>query len=90
MTKRYSIAEARAELPKIIDAVEAGADVEITRRGDLVAVVTAPERLRGSARPSFAEAYRAFLASHPNRSDGLPASFAAKLRDRSPGRKVRL
>ena len=37
--KKYSVTEARANLPKIIDEVESGLEVELTRRGEPVAVV---------------------------------------------------
>ena len=39
MTKRYSVAEARSSLPTIVDQVEAGQEIELTRRGIGVAVV---------------------------------------------------
>ena len=90
MVRRCSIAQARSELPDIINAVEAGADVEITRRGHLVAVITAPERVRSHGRPTFAEAYAAFLAAHPSGKSGLPRTFARRLRDRGTGRPVRV
>jgi prevent-host-death family protein len=40
----YSIAEAKAHLSELIDRVEAGESVEITKRGKLVARVTPPVR----------------------------------------------
>jgi prevent-host-death family protein len=84
-----SIAQARTELPDIVDAVEAGADVELTRRGHLVAVITSPARLRG-ARPSFADAYATFLKDHTPATDGVLPSFFRHLRDRGPGRPFRI
>ena len=33
MSRKYSIAEARARLPAIIDQAEAGQEIEVTRRG---------------------------------------------------------
>jgi prevent-host-death family protein len=88
--KRYSVAEARANLPAILDAVESGSDVELTRRGRPVAVIVARSKYRAeSERPTFAEAYAAWRARHPN-GVGLPDDYFEKLRDRSPGRKVRL
>ena len=68
MSKRFSIAQARAQLPAIIDRVAAGADIELTRRGEPVAVVVSTReyaRLR-AARVSFAEAFGRFTAAHPS------------------------
>lgn len=92
MAHRYSVAEARAHLPSIIEQAEAGEAVELTRRGRPVAVVLSREefeRLR-SERPSFSVAYRAFRKEHALADVGLDRDFAAAVRDRSPGRKVKL
>lgn len=92
MGRRYSVAEARAHLPSIIDQAEAGEAVELTRRGRPVAVVLsrdAFERL-GSGRPSFGDAYRAFLRNISLEKVGLDDDFATSVRDRSPGRTVKL
>jgi antitoxin Phd len=70
MTKQYSIAEARSNLPKIVDQAEAGAEVELTRRGKPVAVIIShrqTERLR-SERPRFADVYKVFLRKHSLKS----------------------
>ncbi len=40
----YSLADAKAHLSELIDRVEAGETVEITRRGKLVARIIPPER----------------------------------------------
>lgn len=92
MTRRYSVAEARAHLPSIIEQAEAGETVELTRRGRPVAVVLSREefeRLR-SKRPSFGDAYRAFRELHGLAEIGLDRDFVAAVRDRSPGRQVKL
>jgi prevent-host-death family protein len=92
MAHRYSVAEARAHLPSIIDQAEAGETVELTRRGRPVAVVLsreAFERLRAE-RPRFSDVYRAFRARFPLEEVGLERNFAASVRDRSPGRSVKL
>ncbi|WP_437681530.1 type II toxin-antitoxin system Phd/YefM family antitoxin [Sorangium sp. So ce131] len=92
MAHRYSVAEARAQLPSIIEQAEAGEAVEITRRGRPVAVVLSREefeRLR-SDRPRFGDVYRAFLRRFPLDEVGLDRDFAASVRDRSPGRRVKL
>ena len=90
MEESYSIAEARANLPTLIDQVEAGVTVELTRRGKGVAVmisVNEYRRLR-SKRTTFQDAYQKFLKKYSLADVGLEQDFARKLRDRSPGRKV--
>lgn len=93
MAQRYAIAEARANLPTLLDQVEAGAAIELTRRGEVVAVmisVSEYERLR-SRRIGFQETYQQFLKKHSPADIGVePSAFAKQARDRSPGRKVPL
>ena len=92
MAKQYSIAEARANLPTIVDQAEAGQVIELTRRGKAVAVVVSLrefERLRG-ARARFSDVYREFLTNHDLREVGLDEGFPAVARDKSSGRKVDL
>jgi prevent-host-death family protein len=92
MAKSYSVADARAHLPEILDDVEAGKDVQLTRRGRPVALVLSPERYEMLRREhtSFIDAYRAFLDRHPAEDIGLEPAFVSSLRDRNPGRRVRL
>jgi prevent-host-death family protein len=85
MPPRYSIAEARSHLPTIIDQAESGVEVELTRRGQPVAVVVSSrefERLRGR-RVHFADAYSL-------KEVGVESDFAVSTRDRTTGRKVSL
>lgn len=92
MTKRYSIAEARANLPTIVNEVEAGADIELTRRGKPVAVVvsrTQYERLKAEG-PGFAAAYRLFRERYSLEEIGTESDVFEGLRDSSPGRDVKL
>jgi prevent-host-death family protein len=92
MLKRYSIAEARAHLPAIVDQAEGGHEVELTRRGKPVAVVLSLRefsRLRND-RPSFGDAYEKYLENHAPEKIGLDDDFFESIRDRSPGRKVAL
>jgi prevent-host-death family protein len=92
MAKRYSIAEARSNLPSIVDQAEAGQEIELTRRGKPVAVVMSLrelERLRGERVP-FGEAYRRFLKTHELGEVGADDNVFASARDRDPGRKVSL
>ncbi|MBK5297189.1 MAG: type II toxin-antitoxin system Phd/YefM family antitoxin [Vicinamibacteria bacterium] len=92
MSHRYSIAEARSQLPTIVDQAEAGREIELTRRGRPVAVVVscqAFEHLRGRRR-SFGDAYRGFLERHSLDAIGLDDNLAASTRDKSSGRPVAL
>lgn len=92
MSQRYSIAEARSRLPSIVDQAEAGVEVELTRRGQPVAVLVSRrefERLRGQ-RVHFGDAYRTFLEKYSLEEIGVANTFAASARDRTTGRKVSL
>ncbi len=88
--QRYSIAEARSRLPRIVDQAEAGVEVELTRRGQPVAVLVSCreiERLRGKPL-HFRDAYRKFLKTHSLQEVGVDDDFATAARDRTAGRKV--
>jgi prevent-host-death family protein len=92
MSKQYSIADARRNLPSLVDEAASGSEVQLTRRGKAVAIVVsveAYERLK-SQRTTFAEAYRTFRETFPEGSAELGPSYFRGLRDRSPGRKVNL
>ena len=92
MSNRYSIAEARTNLPAIVDQAESGLTVELTRRGKPVAVVVSlREFARGRTdRTSFGAAYGTFLTTHVLANVGLEPAFAASLRDKARGRTVAL
>ena len=90
--QQYSIADARKNLPSLVDEAEAGFEVQLTRRGRPVAVVVSIdhyERLKAS-RGTFVEAYRAFRQRFPEGTTGLGSRYFDSLRDRSGGRKVAL
>jgi len=92
MTRTYSVAEARSNLPAIIDQAESGLGVELTRRGKPVAVVISLrefERLRGD-RPRFGAAYRRFLETHSLKEIGVDDDYFASGRERGSGREVSL
>jgi len=57
------VSEARAQLPKIIDRVEAGAEVALTRHGRAVAVIRRPDAYRRQRLDS--------LRAHAQRLDDL-------------------
>jgi len=90
MTKQYSIADARRNLPSLVDEAEAGSEVQLTRRGRAVAVVVSVEeyeRLKAN-RVGFSEAYEAFRKQFPADGDALGPRYFESLRDRGVGRKV--
>lgn len=62
MGKRHSIAEARNNLPRLVREAESGKPVELTRRGESVAVLLGRkdyDRLASSSR-RFSEAWNDF------------------------------
>jgi prevent-host-death family protein len=91
MAKSYTIAGARAKLGDIVDEVEAGSDVELTRRGKKVAVVMSAARyarLRGE-RVAFMTAYETFRAAHDLTEVGVERSWSRGLRAKDVGRPVK-
>jgi prevent-host-death family protein len=92
MPKSYSIAEARSDLSGLIHDVERGEPVNITRRGKPVAVLLSLQEYERMApsRPSFAEAYEAWKSSVDFSEIAVEPDHFAGLRDRSPGREVKL
>ena len=91
MTGKHSIAEARRNLPRLIREAENGKTVELTRRGEPVAVLVGHRRfqLLTAKRRSFAAAYRDFLeAVDLSELDLDPDGLFEGVRDKSPGREV--
>ena len=92
MSKSYTVASARARLSQIVDEVEGGKEVELTRRGKKVAVVMSAARyarLRGD-RVAFMTAYETFRGEHDLEQIGVDPDWPNELRDRSVGRAVKL
>ena len=92
MSKQYSIADARKKLPTVIDEAEAGAEVELTRRGKPVAVVISVDeyqRLK-TKRVAFGEAYARFRIAYPAGTANIGREYFEGLRDRGPGRTIDL
>jgi len=92
MLKQYSIANARKNLPAVVDEAQAGSEVQLTRRGQPVAVVVSVEQFERmkSERVAFTESYRDFRRRFPAGRVGVGASYFKGLRERSHGRKVDL
>ena len=94
MKKRQSsIAEARQSLPTLVRDAEAGEVLELTRRGEPVAVLIGRhtyERLVAE-RPGFARAYETFTRQFDLAELAIdPTDVFGPTRDESPGRKVAL
>ena len=93
MTDKHSIAEARTNLPRLVREAEGGKAVELTRRGEAVAVLIGRreyERLVGRYR-SFFDAYAAFAKDVDLvELDIDPDELFADTRDKTVGRNVRL
>ena len=92
MAKRYSVADARKHLPELLDQVEGGRTVEITRRGAPVAVVLPVaeyRRTHGGMAP-FKRALAVWRARFSDADRDLPDDFFDRLRERSGGRDVDL
>ena len=62
MAERYSIADARYNFPKLVHEAEHGKIVELTRRGELVAMLIGRRHYEqlSSTFLGFAETYRSF------------------------------
>lgn len=92
MPHRYSIADARSNLPHIVDQAEAGVEVELTRRGQPVAVVVSRrtfDRLR-EKRGQFNEVYQRFLERFSLNEIGFDPAELLATRDKASGRRVTL
>ena len=90
MSKRYSIAEARHNLAAIVHEAERQSPVELTRRGEPVAVLLSIQeyqRLLSKETP-FWEAYTAFRSSIDLAKLDIEPSLFEGIRDPSPGREM--
>ncbi len=92
MLKKYSIAEARHDLAAIVKELEQQPAIQITRRGQPVAVlVSTREFERLSSKPTgFWEAYTSFREQVDLVKNGLPEPFFENLRPKETGREVGL
>ena len=93
MTEKHSIADARRNLPKLIREAENGKTVELTRRGESVAVLIGHrlyERLAANRR-GFVAAYGDFAETVDlSELDLDPDELFEGVRDMSSGRDVRM
>ena len=93
MAKQPSIAEARSSLPSLVRAAESGKAIELTRRGEPVAVLIGRrqyERLTMKYR-GFSDAYRDFTREFDLEELAIdPDELFAGTRDEIHGREVNL
>ncbi len=91
MSKSFSVAEARQQLPRLIRAAERGRAVEITRRGRPVAVLLSASEylsLKGE-RPSFADSIANVRKRHAVEQLAIGDEDFDGLREKSSGRRIR-
>ena len=93
MAKQHSIAEARNSLPSLVRAAESGKAIELTRRGEPVAMLIGRrqyERLTMKYR-GFSESYEEFTREVDLEELAInPEELFAGARDDSHGREVDL
>jgi antitoxin Phd len=92
MEHQFTIAEARSNLPSIIDTVEKGPIVRLTRHGRTVAVLLSIQeydRLRRK-RAGLWRALKAFRSRIKDEGVEVSGKDFEGLRDPSPGREVEL
>ena len=93
MSRRHSIADARNNLPELVRQAESGKPVELTRRGEPVAVLIGRkeyDRLTAPLR-TFADAWENFSRTVDLKQAGIdPDEIFSDVRDDAPGRDTRL
>lgn len=92
MARKYSVAEARKQLPRLLHEVEDGQAVEITRRGTSVAVVLSLGDYRALSRSGsdFGKNYDTWRRTVNDADIGVEPDYFESLRDKSLGREVEL
>ena len=92
MTQQYSIADARRNLPSLIREAENGRTVELTRRGEPVAVLVGCRTFEqlSTGRRGFVDAYRDFKEAVDLKELALdPDELFEGTRDKASGRDIR-
>lgn len=90
MSKRYSIAEARHNLAALVHDLNKKGPIELTRRGEPVAVLLSLRDYQRLAlqRVDFWQAYQDFRSTTP--ASGIePEEVFGDVRDRATGREVK-
>ena len=92
MTRQYSIADARRNLPSLIREAESGRTVELTRRGEPVAVLVGCRTFEqlSTGRRGFVHTYRDFKEAVDLKELALdPDELFEGTRDTASGRDIR-
>ena len=92
MTDRHSIAEARRNLPALVREAENGKEVELTRRGEPVAMLISHRTFKHltSIRRGFVAAYRDFTTNIDVSNLELnPDELFGDVREETGGRDIR-
>ncbi len=89
MVKRFSVAEATDDFSRVLHDAEAGATVELTRRGLVVAVLLprAQYELSVPKPPMFWGRFEQFRRDFDLSQIGIEPEVWEGVRDRSPGRE---
>lgn len=92
MTKRYTIAEARHNLAAIVHELERRSPIELTRRGEPVAVMLSFQEYQqlSMGQPGFWDAYEKFRKKVDLSALDITDDVFGDVRDRSSGRDVEL
>lgn len=92
MSRSYTIAQARNHFASIVHEAEKDVPVEVTRRGESVAVVLSMQTYHRllAARTDFWEAYDSYRRRIDLSQMGIEPEVFAGVRDSSPGRDVTL
>jgi len=92
MSTTYSIAEARQNLAALVHELEKKDHIELTRRGEPVAVLVSMRTYQRLTSPkiSFWDAYQNFRRAHPLKELDIEPEVFDDIRDRSVGRDVNL
>ncbi len=88
--RSYSIADARDNLAKIVHDAENGKQIEITRRGDPVAIVLSMQQYETLAgrKGAFWNRWKEFRKYLEREKITISADPFQRIRDGSPGRKT--
>jgi prevent-host-death family protein len=90
MARKHSISEARIKLPKLVREAEAGRAVELTRRGERVAVLIGHREYEHLVMRSrrFSEAWAEFISAVKLEDLEIdPDEVFGGTRDKRPGRR---
>jgi prevent-host-death family protein len=85
MARQIPIMDVRDNLGRFIDEVEAGDEIEITRRGKSAAVligIGALEALRGDSSRSFEGSYDRFVRASERHRHGVDPALVEAIRER--------